>query len=82
MAEAAPKAWSNIERGVSQANRMRVVQPLGRLAMAVLAFVIPFAVHARHIVFYEHHLALFDTLPIEEVLAGLGDVADVLVAHD
>src|SRR5580698_2989388 len=50
--------------------------------MAVLAGMAPLAFAARHVVFDKDEISLFESFAKREFAAGLGDSADVLVAHD
>ena len=62
--------------------RVRIGAPVGVLAVAILAGVAPLALAAHHVVLDEDEVALLEALAVGELAAGLGDKADVLVAHD
>jgi hypothetical protein len=68
--------------GVAVADAVRVGAPVGVLAVAVLALVAPLALAAHHVVLDEDEVAFLETLAPGELAARLGDIADVLVAHD
>ena len=80
--EAAPQMRGLFGGGVAVADGVGVGAPVGVLAMAVLPGVAPLALAARHIVLDEDQIAFLEALALGELAAGLGDVADVLVAHD
>src|SRR5271169_6649690 len=50
--------------------------------MTVLAKVTPLAFAARDVVLDEHEIAFLEALAPREFPARLGDVTDILVAHD
>ena len=80
--EAAPQMRRLLGRGVAVADGVGVGAPVGVLAVAVLPGVAPLALAARHIVLDEDQIAFLEALALGELAAGLGDVADILVAHD
>ena len=80
--EAAPQVRRLLGRGVAVADGVGVGAPVGVLAVAVLAGVAPLALAAHHVVLDEDEIAFLEALAPGELAAGLGDVADVLVAHD
>ena len=80
--EAAPQVRRLLVRGVAVADRVGIGAPVGVLAMPVLAGVAPLALAAAHVVLDEHQVAFLEALALGELAAGLGDDADVLVAHD
>ena len=82
VAEASPQVRREVGRGVPVADRVGVVVPVGGLAVAVLTLVVPLALHAGQIVLQEHEVAFLDALALQELLPGLGDDANVLMAHD
>src|SRR3954452_12620351 len=71
-----------LSRGVAIADAFRVVAPVGVLAMAVLPGVAPLTLAAHHVVLDEDEVAFLESLSLDEFRPGLGDDADVLVAHD
>src|SRR5476651_185252 len=80
--EAAPQMRGPARGGVAVADGIRVVAPVGVLAMTVLAEVAPLALAARDVVLDEDEVAFLESLAAREFAPRLGDVADVLVAHD
>ena len=82
LAEAAPQMRRALRRGVAVADRIGIVAPVGVFAVAVLAEMAPLALAAGDIVLDEDEIAFLEALAAGELAAGLGDGADVLVAHD
>ena len=80
--EAAPQVRGLLVGRIAVADRVRVGAPVGVLAVAVLALVAPLALAAHHVVLEEDEIAFLEALAARELGAALGDVADVLVAHD
>ena len=80
--EAAPQVRRLLVRGVAVADGVGIGAPVGVLAVPVLPGVAPLALAAADIVLDEHEVAFLEALALGELAAGLGDVADVLVAHD
>src|SRR4051812_5276049 len=68
--------------GVAVADAFGVVAPVGVLAMPVLAGVAPLALAAHDVVLDEDDIAFLESLALGELPAGLGNDANVLVAHD
>src|SRR5262249_61198597 len=82
LGKAAPQVGRLLGRRVAVADRIGIVAPVGILAVAVLAEMAPLALAAGDVVLDEHEVALAESLAPGELAAGLGDHADVLVAHD
>ena len=80
--EAAPQVRRLFVRGVAVADRVGIGAPVGVLAMAILTGMAPFALAAAHVVLDENEVALLEALAVGELAAGLGDVSNILVAHD
>ena len=80
--EAAPQVRRLFVRGVAVADRVGIGAPVGVLAMPVLPGMAPLALAAAHVVLDEDEVAFLEALAVRELAAGLGDSADVLVAHD
>src|ERR1700733_4399910 len=69
-------------RGVAVADSVGIGAPIGVLAMAILTGVAPFALPARPVVLDKDEVSLLETLARRELTAGLGNIADIFVAHD
>src|SRR5664279_2554882 len=69
-------------RSVAVANALGIVAPIGILAVAILALMTPLTFAAHDIMLNKDQVALLEALSASEFLAGLGDVTDILVAHD
>src|SRR5882672_2862047 len=82
LCEAAPEMRRALGRGVAVADALGIVAPVGVLAVAVLAGVAPLALAAHDVVLDEDQVAFLEAFPAGEFTPGLGDDADVLVAHD
>ena len=82
LGKAAPQMGRLFGRRVAVADGVGVVAPVSVFAVAVLAEVAPLALAASDVVLHEHQIALPETLAPCELAAGLGDKADILVAHD
>src|SRR5580704_4582948 len=80
--EATPEMRRLLVRGVAVTDRVGIGAPVGVFAMPVLSGMTPFALAARHVVLDENQIAFLEALALGELAAGLGDVADILVAHD
>src|SRR5271169_4942287 len=80
--KAAPQMWLLLRRRVAVADRVWIGAPVGVFAMPVLPTVAPFAFAATDIVLDKDEVALFESFASREFPAGLGDGADILVAHD
>src|SRR4029079_9922058 len=82
MAETAPQRRLDVDRGVTVANCRRIVEPLGRGAVPVLAHVIPLAVTTRKVVLEKNEVSLREALQPLEVASDLGEKSNVLMPHD
>ena len=82
LGEAAEQMGGALGRGVAVADGLGIVAPVGVFTMAILARVAMLALAAHDIVLHEDQVAFLEALAAGEFLAALGDVADVLVAHD
>src|SRR5882724_2780591 len=71
-----------VSRGIAIAYGVGVVTPVGVFAVTILTQVTPLALAARNVVLQEYQVALFESLALGELAAGLRNVPDVLVAHD
>src|SRR5260370_25005333 len=71
-----------VGRGVGVADGIRIIAPVGVLAVAVLAEMTPLPFAASDVVLDEHPVAFPETLAPCELAAGLGDRADILLSHD
>src|SRR5580693_2727725 len=80
--EAAPQMRRLFVRRIAVADGVGIGAPVGVLAMPILPGMAPLALAARHVMFNEDETALLEPLAAGEFTAGLGDSADVLVAHD
>ena len=79
--EPAPQARCNVDRRIAISDGVRVVEPLGRRAVAVLSDVVPLTMTARQVVLQEDEIALFQTLVSREGCSDPGEVAHVLMPH-
>ena len=68
--------------GVAVADGVGIFAPVGVFAMTVLAEMAPLAFTTTDVVLDENQVAFAEALAAREFAAGLGDVTDVLVAHD
>src|SRR6516162_924607 len=82
LGEAAPQMRRPFRRGVAVADGVGIGAPVGVLAMPVLSGMTPLAFATRDIVLDENEIALLESLAAGEFAAGLGDGADIFVAHD
>ena len=67
---------------IAVTDRVGIGTPVGILTVAVLPGMAPLALAARDVVLDEDQIAFLEALALGELAAGLGDIADILVAHD
>src|SRR5215467_683969 len=80
--KAAPQMRGFLGGRIAVADAVRIVAPVGVLAMPVLPLMTPLALAAHDVVFDEDEIALLEALTPRELAPGLGDDADILVPHD
>src|ERR1700733_4932918 len=80
--KAAPQMRRLFRRGVAVTGSVGIGAPVGVLAVPVLAGMAPFALATTDIVLDKDEIAFLKSLATAEFPAGLGDDADILVAHD
>src|SRR5215470_14125157 len=78
----APQVRRLLSRRVAVTDGLGIVAPVSVLAVTILAEVTPLALAAGDIMLDEHQVALAKPFALGELAPGLGDGADVLVAHD
>src|SRR6266566_10073064 len=82
LAKSAPQMGRLLGRGVAIADSVGVEAPIGVLTVTVLSQMAPLAFAAHDVVLHEHQVPFLEAFAPDELPAGLGDVANVLVTHN
>src|SRR5579871_4029186 len=69
-------------RGVTVADRIWILAPVGIFAVTILTQMAPLALAATDVVLDENQVTFLEAFATSELAPRFGDVADILVAHD